>query len=129
MTFPRTTLHRLLVHREAIVGATYVKRVPPYALLGSALEAHPTTDARGLTEMRRIPTGCLLIRLSVFDASAKPYFRYVTNETSGEIVGEDYVFCDRAREAGFRIWCDAALSLEIGHLGLQARHIPGPPAA
>jgi len=125
MTFPRTTLHRLLVHREAIVGATYVKRVPPFALLGAALESHPTTDARGLTEMRRIPTGCLLIRLSVFDALAKPYFRYVTDEAGGEIVGEDYVFCDCARAAGFRIWCDAALSLEIGHLGLQARRVAG----
>jgi hypothetical protein len=129
MTFPRTTLHRLLVHREAIVGATYVKRVPPFALLGSALESHPTTDARGLTEMRRIPTGCLLIRLSVFDALAKPYFRYVTDEVGGEIIGEDYVFCDRAREAGFHVWCDAALSLEIGHIGQQARRVPGAPAA
>jgi len=129
MTFPRTTLHRLLVHREAIVGATYVKRVPPFALLGAALESLPTTDARGLTEMRRIPTGCLLIRLEVFDALARPYFRYVTDEAGGEIVGEDYVFCDRARAAGFRIWCDAALSLEIGHLGLQARHVPEAPTA
>jgi hypothetical protein len=129
MTFPRTTLHRLLVHREPIVGATYVKRVPPFALLGSALEPHPTADARGLTEMRRIPTGCLLIRMSVFDALAKPYFRYITDETGGEIVGEDYVFCDRAREAGFRIWCDAALSLEITHLGQQVCRVPGAPAA
>jgi len=103
MTFPRTTLHRLLVHREAIVGATYVKRVAPFALLGSALEAHPTADARGLTEMSRIPTGCLLIRMSVFDTLTRPYFRYVTDEAGGEIVGEDYVFCDRAREAGFRV--------------------------
>ena len=120
MTFPRTTLHRLLLHGEAIVGATYVKRVAPYTLLGSALAARPATDARGLTEMRRIPTGCLLIRMSVFDALAKPYFRYVTDEASGEVVGEDYVFCDRAREAGFHIWCDANLSLEIAHLGQRA---------
>jgi len=65
----------------------------------------------------------------VFDTLAKPYFRYVTDEVGGEIVGEDYVFCDRAREAGFRIWCDAALSLEIGHIGQQARRVPGAPAA
>jgi glycosyltransferase involved in cell wall biosynthesis len=129
MTFPRTTLHRLLVHREPIVGATYVKRVAPFALLGAALEPHPTADARGLTEMRRIPTGCLLIRMNVFDALARPYFRYVTDETGGVIVGEDYVFCDRAREAGFRIWCDAALSLEIAHLGQQVCRVPGAPAA
>ena len=125
MTFPRTTLHRLLLHGEAIVGATYVKRVAPFALLGAALEAQPTVDGRGLTEMRRIPTGCLLIRMSVFDALAKPYFCYLTDEAGGEIVGEDYVFCDRARAAGFRIWCDANLSLEIAHLGQQACRVPG----
>jgi len=50
-------------------------------------------------------------------------------EAGGEIVGEDYVFCDRAREAGFRIWCDAALSLEIAHLGQQVCRVPGAPAA
>jgi hypothetical protein len=66
--------------------------------------------------------------MSVFDALTKPYFRYVTDEAGGEIVGEDYVFCDRARAAGFRIWCDATLSLEIGHLGLQACRVPGAPA-
>lgn len=125
MTFPRTTLHRLLVHREAIVGATYVKRVAPFSLLGSAVEAKPTVDGRGLTEMRRIPTGCLLIRLSVFDALTRPYFRYVTDEAGGEIVGEDYAFCDQARAAGFRIWCDANLSLEIAHLGQQVCRVPG----
>ena len=75
--------------------------------------------------MRRIPTGCLLIRMSVFDALAKPYFRYVIDEVGGEIVGEDYVFCDRAREAGFRIWCDAALSLEIGHTRPAGLRVPG----
>ncbi len=125
MTFPRTTLHRLLVHHEPIVGATYVKRVPPYPVLGTALQPTPTCDARGLTEMLRIPTGCLLIRLSVFDALSAPYFRYITDEASGDIVGEDYVFCDRARAAGFHIWCDAKLSLEIAHLGQQTCRVPG----
>ena len=119
MVFPRSTLHRLLVHRKDIVGAIYAKRVPPYSLLGTALEAKPTCDEQGLTEMRRVPTGCLLIRMAVFEAMSKPYFRFLTDEASGEITGEDYVFCDRARAAGFRIWCDTKLSLEIGHIGQQ----------
>jgi GT2 family glycosyltransferase len=117
MVFPRDTLHRLLLHRKDIVGATYTKRVSPYSLLGAAMEAEPTSNPQGLTEMRRIPTGCLLIRMAVFDALSQPYFRFVTDEASGAIIGEDYVFCDRVREAGFGIWCDAALSLEIGHVG------------
>ena len=127
MVFPRTTLHRLLLHRKDIVGATYAKRVPPYSILGTALESEPTCDARGLTEMRRIPTGCLLIRMAVFDALSEPHFRFTTDEATGDLVGEDYVFCDRAREAGFRIWCDAALSQEIGHIGQQIFRVPGEP--
>jgi len=127
MVFPRDTLHRLLLHRKDIVGATYTKRAPPFSLLGTALEERPTSDARGLTEMRRIPTGCLLIRLAVFDALSEPYFRFVTDESAGTIVGEDYVFCDRARAAGFRIWCDGALSLEIGHVGQRVYRIPSDP--
>jgi glycosyltransferase involved in cell wall biosynthesis len=125
MVFPRTTLHRLLLHSEDIVGATYAKRVPPYSILGTALRSEPTCDARGLTEMHRIPTGCLLIRMKVFDALSEPHFRFGADEASGDILGEDYVFCDRAREAGFRIWCDAALSLEIGHVGQQVCRVPG----
>jgi hypothetical protein len=57
--------------------------------------------------------------MTVFEALSKPYFRFLTDEASGEITGEDYVFCDRARAAGFRIWCDTRLSLEIGHIGQQ----------
>ena len=117
MVFPRDTLHRLLLRRKDIVGATYTKRVSPYSLLGTAMEAEPISDPQGLAEMRRIPTGCLLIRMAVFDALSQPYFRFVTDEASGVIIGEDYVFCDRVRDAGFHIWCDAALSLEIGHVG------------
>ncbi len=116
MVFPRTTLHRLLLHQKDIVGATYSKRVPPYPVLGAALDSSPSPE-QGLLEMKRLPAGCLLIKMSVFAALSEPYFRFSHDESTGEIYGEDYVFCDRARAAGFRIWCDGILSLEIGHIG------------
>jgi glycosyltransferase involved in cell wall biosynthesis len=127
MVFPRTTLHRLLLHRKDIVGATYTKRVAPYSILGLALDSTPVCDARGLTEMRHLPTGCLLIRMEVFKSLSQPYFRFLNDEKTGEIMGEDYVFCDRAREAGFGIWCDTTLSQEIGHIGQQIYKIPSDP--
>ena len=117
MVFPRTTLLRLLVHKKDIVGATYTKRVPPFSLLGAPLHDEPADDAVGLTEMKHLPTGCLLIRMSVFQRLTKPYFRFRIDENAGTIIGEDYDFSDRARELGIGLWCDQALSRDIGHIG------------
>ena len=124
MTFPRTALSLLLRHRCDVVGAIYTKRVPPYSVLGTAVEPHTLDGPHNLLEMARLPTGFMLIRMTVFDRLAKPYFRFGVNETSGEIVGEDYVFCDRVRQAGFRIWCDCELSREMGHIGQQIHRLP-----
>jgi glycosyltransferase involved in cell wall biosynthesis len=123
MLFPPTALFRLLLHRKDIVGATYTKRVAPFGILGSQLAEQPTAASGDLLEMQRIPTGCLLIKMAVFDKLAKPYFRF-DSDADGAIVGEDYVFCDRAREAGFRIWCDAAMSREVGHIGQAVYRLP-----
>lgn len=124
MIFPRTTLHRLLLHRKDIAGATYSKRVQPFSPLGVALEPSPAFDGQGLFEMKHLPTGCLLVKMSVFSALTEPYFRFLHDESTGEILGEDYVFCDRARAAGFRIWCDGILSLELGHIGQSVFKLP-----
>ena len=123
MVFPRDTLAQLLAHGREIVGATYVKRTPPHELLGAHLNPGGPPDPSGLLEMRHLPTGCLLIHKSVFDRLTRPYFRFLFDEESGHIIGEDYNFCDRAREAGFQVWCDPKLSFEIGHIGSQAFHL------
>ena len=123
MLFPPTALFRLLLHRMDIVGATYTKRVAPLQVLGASLAEQPTVASGDLLEMQRMPTGCLLINMGVFDKLSKPYFRFET-DANGAIVGEDYVFCDRARGAGFRIWCDAVMSREIGHIGQQVYRLP-----
>lgn len=125
MVFPRTTLQRLMAHGKDIVGATYPKRVPPHPPLGVLEGAHVDAD-RGLAEMRHLPTGCLLIHMAVFDALGSPSFRFSLDPESGAIVGEDYDFCDRARSAGFSIWCDSALSFEIGHIGQTVHWLPKP---
>jgi hypothetical protein len=122
MVFSRATLLRLLLHKKDIVGATYTKRVPPYPLLGVALEGGAIQE--DLVEMSHMPTGCLLIRMAVFEPLSKPYFRFENDEVGGDIVSEDYVFCNRARAAGFQVWCDTVLSREIGHIGQHIFRIP-----
>lgn len=122
MVFPSSILIRLLAHRKAIVGAVYTKRLPPYELLGSPV-SHAGLTKEGLAEMARMPTGCLLIAMEVFEKIPKPYFRFGFDEETGHILGEDYAFCDGARMAGFRIWADMDLSREIGHIGQRICHV------
>ncbi len=119
MTFPHDTLLRLLVRDLDIVGATYSRRTPPLSPLGEIMPVQPVDAPPGLVEMQRVPTGCLLIRMSVFDTLKPPYFRFRIDEEAGQIVGEDYDFSDRVRAKGFRIWCDPILSKAVGHLGQQ----------
>lgn len=117
MVFPRTTLRRLLAHERDIVGATYPKRVAPHPPLGAVLEGGRIEAGGRRVEMRHLPTGCLLVRMSVFEALGAPAFRFSVDPGTGSIVGEDYDFCDRARTAGYAVWCDPELSLELGHIG------------
>lgn len=130
MVFPRTALQQLLAHQKDIVGATYPKRVAPHAVLGAVLAGGRVEGEGALMEMRHMPTGCLLIRMTVFEVLAGPHFRFRVDPDSGAIIGEDYDFCDRARAAGFDVWCDSRLSFEVGHIGqsvhcLSALGVPG----
>ena len=127
MEFPPTTLLRLLLHNRDVVGATYVKRVPPFSIIGAALGVQPDPVPRGLLAMERMPTGCLLIKMSVFETLARPYFRFGINPASGDIIGEDFHFCDDVRRAGVRLWCDAELTQEMVHLGERAYRLSDAP--
>ena len=117
LTFPADTLSRLLAHNKDIVGGVYVQRVPPHRALGQTLEGvHEVPQS--LAQMKILPTGCLLIRLTVFDQLPKPWFN--TKAEGEKIMGEDYYFCERAAAAGFEIWCDGILSRELAHIGQKS---------
>jgi hypothetical protein len=118
LTFPHDTLARLLAHGKDIVGGVYVQRVPPHHPLGMTLEGKHEAVTQGLRRMKIMPTGCLLLRLDIFDKLQKPWFN--TRAEGEKILGEDYYFCERAREAGFEIWCDGDLSRELAHIGQKA---------
>ena len=115
MIFPADTIKRLLKHQKDIVGAVYSRRAAPFHALGVTFEGEHIAPTKDLRRMQIIPTGCMMIRLSVFDKLSKPWF---STQIEGEkIRGEDYYFCNRAAEAGFEIWCDGDLSKEVGHIG------------
>lgn len=134
MSFPHNTLFRLLAHGKDIVGATYARRTHPHTNLARPL-GDVCVDASGLTEVAALPTGCLLIHMSVFDKLKRPYFRFPTMEENGpvpsglegmvpedgqpRVLGEDYTLCWLARGHGTKVWLDVELSYELVHWGEQ----------
>lgn len=136
LRFPAWTLGRLLSTGKDIVGASYIRRVPPHELLVRAL---PGTDQMvvngGVHEVMLVPTGCLLVKADVFRRLGRPYFRspvferneltpsilrdYLADDVRPAYVGEDTWFCAAARAAGYSVWWDADLTADIGHIGEQ----------
>jgi hypothetical protein len=45
-----------------------------------------------------------------------PLFNFETTENGISVIGEDVFFFKKLRDAGIDIWCDHALSWEVGHL-------------
>jgi glycosyltransferase involved in cell wall biosynthesis len=115
MVFPPNTLDRLVAHNKDVVGGTYVRRGPPFDNLGQSIPEHEERST-GLVKMFKMPTGCLLIKTSVFARLKRPYFNYTDNEEMGCVNGEDMVFSDKLRAAGYSIWCDLDLSVELRHM-------------
>lgn len=118
LSFPITTLDRLLAHHVDIVGGNYVRRgTEPGELLGQVNADMMGTSKTGLQPMLHMPIGCCLISMKVFHQMRKPYFRYLTSEH--ETVSEDTYFTMNARAANFPVWQDTSLTREIGHIGTK----------
>lgn len=115
MIFPPDTYLRLIAHNKDIVGATYRRRYGSHDILGSPMVAGDYKT--GLIEALGLPTGCLLIKTSVFDKFDTPYFRLGFVEGQDMTVSEDYIFSMMAREKGFQLWLDVDLSAQLGHIG------------
>jgi hypothetical protein len=113
---PGDAVMRLVAHDKDVVGASYAQRTGGPPMVGTFDNKMLDPNARGLLEVLRLPTGCLLIKRHVFDKLKKPYFRLHADEATGTTRGEDVFFCETVRALGFKIWLDTDLTKEVGHL-------------
>jgi hypothetical protein len=91
-----------------------------------------TMNGMGLVRATRVATAFMLIRRDVVTSmiAAHPEWKYFDKRcdktvpalfdfklTEEGYMGEDFLFCDRARELGFEVWVDPTIAL--GHMGVQ----------
>lgn len=131
---PPGALEKLLEADKDIVGGVYRFRVPPYRVLAfwyCAGHYVPMDELPGnqLIEVDGVGMGCTLIKMSTFKKLRKPYYRAgyyhkqspyafkfknLPQKTKKRYLGEDIFFCERASEAGFKIFL---------HTGIRCDHI------
>ena len=127
MVFPPDTLKRMIAHMEDgldIVSGIYFKRRPPFSpVLYKRISTEPAEDGTyweeysdypkdSLFEIAACGFGCVMCRTSVLldvQLNEPGMFNMIGS------FGEDISFCIRARNLGYKIWCDS--SIKCGHVG------------
>lgn len=90
-----------------------------------------TFNNMGLVRAKRVATAFMMIRKEVFLAlkDVHPEWKYYDTRAKNDIysyfdfkstpegyIGEDFLFCDRAREQGYEVWIDP--TIKLGHMGV-----------
>jgi GT2 family glycosyltransferase len=120
---PMNTITKLLSHQKDVVSGLYFAKQEPYfpqIYLKNKEVAERYDCVEGyqkdsLIEIDSCGGGCLLIKAEVFKKLKRPYFQYVPKGENNPRKGEDFYFCEKAKEAGYKIFCDTSIICK--HIG------------
>ncbi len=127
--YPLDCLTKLLTRQKDICGVRVHRRYPPFDPILIRREKgngkyYRVSDEEmfsgDLVEVDATGTGALLFNMEIFDKIDEPWFKVITEISSR--TGEDIYFCEKAKEAGFRIFVDT--SIEVDHLATIAINKP-----
>lgn len=119
-TFPPDALLRLLRHKKSIVGAASLTRREPieYTARDHNGDRIDFSQRTGLHQVHSNGFPLCLIDMRVFqELNEDDWFKVTLSE--GHWYSEDESFCHLARAHGKKIWVDADLTKEVGHLGVK----------
>jgi hypothetical protein len=125
--FPRDTLHRLMRHKKAIVGANVAtKTIPanPTARLkpgpndpGYGTLCYTDPNSTGLEKVWRIGCGVTLFSMAVFHQVGIKHFGMMWKDEMEDYQGEDWTLMEEVERRGIEIYVDHDLSKEVIHYG------------
>lgn len=127
-TFPNSLVHRLARHGKNIIGCNVATKRQDGSYPTARLAPKDQSEwfaghmvyskgKKGIEKVWRLGFGIMLIHLDVFRKIPKPWFMNEYVPDIDDYYGEDWFFCRVAEKAGFDIWIDHDLSVEIGHVG------------
>lgn len=123
-TFPPDTLRRLLLWERPVVACNIAtKRFPsdPTARRFNGTLQGELVYTRegdiGLERVWRVGCGVMLVDLTIFARLPKPWFLVDWYAEHNKFGGEDWHFCKVLEDAGYWIYIDHELSLDVGHRG------------
>lgn len=124
MMFPRNTCQLLLAHDLPFVACNYSTRALPFKSVSYTemynWDSGIDKEATGLVEVEGVGFGCVLVHTEVFQNMYKPWFSITYSKKTDDYLGEDMNFCQKASDAGYKLYVDCDLSKEIYHLGTTA---------
>ena len=119
MIVPEDTAVKLLSHKKDIVGITYHPRQMNTEAMIKKMSTDKMTSVKDefevLVECEGVGGGVLLINLEIFKNIDRPWFNWKVYDTGMVKMGEDFYFCEKAREKGYQVWADTRL--HVGHIG------------
>jgi hypothetical protein len=133
--WPAQAVKALIEHDEDFVAGVYPSRKENIFMFRPILNEDQSIakSEKNLLGMEYIPAGFMLLKRhvleKVIEMNPDLYFKpkdpnapdghalFNTEVFEGEFWGEDYVFCRRARECGFKIYVDPLI--EFDHAGIR----------
>lgn len=112
MFFAPKTIAKLLEADKDIIGAEYNYRKEPVKSTAIPKEGEDTSKPY---KCEAIGAGLLLVKMSVFEKIAPPWFNFARDKEGLLIQGEDTWFCRKAIAEGFDVW--ASPNLDVKHIG------------
>ena len=127
IVLPRDALCKMVFEQVDIVSGIYVQRLP-----GFIPEVYKTDYTRydisdllqsdRLIEIGASGFGCILINSDVLNKMEYPHFVYKPALDHNNTFSEDLYFCKKARELGYKIWCNT--TIQCDHIGQTVYGMP-----
>ncbi|MHB8871234.1 MAG: hypothetical protein ACYC5G_02120 [Candidatus Doudnabacteria bacterium] len=114
------TIIKLISHNQSIVSGLSFRRSDPYdpimfSQCGNKFNNIIQWNDGDLLEVDTIGAASLLVDIEVFNKMKSPWFEMGYKFGEG-VVSEDFAFCLKAKELGYKIWCDTSCTND--HIGI-----------